>query len=503
MNEKIVKKLTNYIEALRPIIYLEHFDFHMTDELISEASKRVKGTKVIEYNDAYGCVYFDTKIPMSAEITLKSFLEIFAEESGNIFLVLKDMHNALDKTSSLYDPKIIALLKSVAMKRMFSDDCNITIFLVSPVLVLPKELEKIITVFNIPLPNEDEVKQILTDYEESYNTEIKTEDKNDIVLSLKGLTEFEIRQILFLAYSQSGNFDRSSIKLVLREKEQIIKKSGIVEIISSNLDMNAVGGLENLKKYLNDKSKIFSNLGEAQKFGIDLPKGILIMGMPGCGKSLTAKATAAEFNVPLLRLDIGKIMGKYVGESEHNLSEAIKVAEAVAPCVLWIDELEKAFAGVGGQGGGSDITTRLFGHFLTWLQEKDSSVYVVATSNDISNLPSEFLRRGRFDESFLVELPSEKERENIFSIHLKKRGKLSDKIEINKLASKTEGYSGADIENVVKETIETVFCSADKSVTTQKLLDTIANTKSFSETMSDKVEDLRQIYKKYNLKKAN
>jgi SpoVK/Ycf46/Vps4 family AAA+-type ATPase len=297
--------------------------------------------------------------------------------------------------------------------------------------------------------------------------------------------------------------DEKDKELILKEKEQIIKKTGILEILPFNSSLNDVGGLDNLKKYLKDKSYVFNNLGEARKFGIDLPKGILIVGMPGCGKSLTAKATASQFNVPLLRLDVGKLMGKYVGESEDNLRRAIKTAEAVAPCVLWIDELEKAFAGLGGQGGASDVTTRLFGQFLTWLQEKESSVYVVATSNDISALPPEFLRKGRFDELFLVDLPNAEERRRIFDIHLRKRGKLTDQVDVLKLLKDTDGYSGADIEAVVKETVEAAFISDDKSVATEKLKKTIEKTKSISVTMKDKIETLKKIYEKFDFQKAN
>ena len=291
----------------------------------------------------------------------------------------------------------------------------------------------------------------------------------------------------------------------LKEKEQIIKKSGIIEIFTTNSDMKDIGGLENLKGYLSNKSKIFSNLAEAKNFGVDVPKGILIVGMPGCGKSLCAKATASTFKVPLLRLDIGKLMGKYVGESEHNLTRAIKTAEAVAPCVLWIDELEKAFAGVGGNGGGSDITTRLFGQFLTWLQEKESSVYVVATANNISSVPPEFFRKGRFDELFLVELPDDEERRRIFQIHLGKRGKLTSNVDVLKLINPTKGYSGADIESVVKEAVEIAFCETDGKgeLTTENLLSVIENTKSISDTLKEKIESLRKEYEKYNFKKAN
>ena len=499
-------RLANYVNALRPIIYINHFDYHIIDDLIEGIAAGVEcytytnagvrcGREIMDIPDSSLAAFLDTVLSM------KDYAS--KDNPKHIFIILKDIHQYLDSKSSFYNPKCIALLKRIAEATMFEDGVYITTFLVSPILVLPKEIEKMITIFDIPFPDVEEVEAIIKDYTDSFNIEIEEDVKNELVVSFKGLSEFEIRQILNFAYQQSGTFDSEGVKLVLKEKEQIIRKSGIVEIFTSNTDINDIGGLENLKTYLSNKAKIFSRLGEAKKFGIDLPKGILIIGMPGCGKSLTAKATASMFHAPLLRLDIGKLMGKYVGESEHNLSVAIKTAEAVAPCVLWIDELEKAFAGVGGEGGGSDITTRLFGQFLTWLQEKESAVYVVATANNIAKLPPEFLRKGRFDELFLVELPEPEERRKIFQIHLKKRGKLTPEVDVIKLLKVTEGYNGADIENVVKETIENAFCSDDKSVTTEKLLKTIKNTKSFSETLKDEVEKLREVYKKYSFKKAN
>lgn len=506
MKLSLSNRLASYINALRPVIYINHFDHHIAEKLIESVAD---GAKCFTYTNAG--IFSDKEIIETHDSSLVAFLDdILAQKDyatkdnpKHIFIILKDAHQYLDSKSPFYNPKCIALLKRIAETTMFENGVYITTFLVSPVLVLPKEIEKMITIFDIPFPDAEEVATIIADYTDSFHISIDENVRNELIVSFKGLTEFEIRQILNYAYQQSGTFDFEGVKLVLKEKEQIIRKSGIIEIFTSNTNISDIGGLENLKTYLTNKAKIFSKLGEAKKFGVDLPKGILIIGMPGCGKSLTAKATASMFNVPLLRLDIGKLMGKYVGESEHNLSTAIKTAEAVAPCVLWIDELEKAFAGVGGDGGGSDITTRLFGQFLTWLQEKESSVYVVATANNIAKLPPEFLRKGRFDELFLVELPEPEERRMIFKIHLKKRGKLTPEVDIIKLLKATEGYNGADIENVVKETIENAFCSDDKSVTTAKLLETIDNTKSFSETLKDEVERLREVYKKYSFKKAN
>ena len=488
------QKLSSYVDALRPIIYINHFDFQAVDKLIKEAGK---GFSIHEYNEADRYIDFSTKAPKQ-RYGLAEFLSLFdTNEARKDFIILKDVHHELS------NPEIIARLKSIALKTMYNDFFYVTIFLVNSKLVIPPELEKMITVFDIPLPSQFEIETIINDYASNFNIDLNEDSLNELTVSFKGLSDFEIRQILNLAYQESGTIDKNDKALVLNEKEQIIKKSGMLEIVNYDSNLDDVGGLAKLKEYLRNKSIIFNNLGEAKKFGIDLPKGILIVGMPGCGKSLTAKATANKFEVPLLRMDIGKLMGKYVGESEDNLRRAIKTAEAVSPCVLWIDELEKAFAGVGGSSGGSDITTRLLGYFLTWLQEKESSVYVVATSNDISKLPPEFLRKGRFDELFLVSLPDEEERRNIFEIHLKNRGKLTKEIDTIKLLKETKGYSGADIEAVVKETIETAFISDDKSVTTSKIQATIKLTKSISVTLKEKIENLKTEHDKYNFKPAN
>lgn len=508
MKTELQNQLSSYVNALRPIIYINHFDHHLADELIesvADGAKCYTFTNSGIFANKERLSVEDNSLAGFLENQLVSLDEVSEDNPKHVFIVIKDAHQYLDERSPLYSPKCIALLKELAQGTMFGNGVYATVFFISSVLVLPHEIEKMITVFDIPFPDSDEVSRIIKDYESSFSIQIDDKVRNELVISFKGLTEFEIRQILNYAYQQSGMFDDVGVKLVLKEKEQIIKKSGIIEIFTTNSDMKDIGGLENLKAYLTNKAKIFNNLSEARSFGVDLPKGIMIVGMPGCGKSLTAKATASKFKVPLLRLDIGKLMGKYVGDSEHNLTRAIKTAEAVAPCVLWIDEIEKAFAGVGGSGGGSDITTRLFGQFLTWLQEKESSVYVVATANEISSVPPEFFRKGRFDELFLVELPDDEERRRIFQIHLEKRGKLTPKVDVLKLIEPTEGYSGADIESVVKEAVELAFCSPDedRELTTEKLLSVINNTKSISVTLKEKIEKLREEYKKYNFKTAN
>ena len=275
----------------------------------------------------------------------------------------------------------------------------------------------------------------------------------------------------------------------------------MLEIVNFKESIDDIGGLEILKDWLTRKANVFQNLDKAIKFGVDVPKGIMIVGMPGCGKSLTAKATASLFEIPLVRLDVGRLLGKYVGESENNMRKALKLSESISPCVLWIDELEKAFAGVGSESG--DVTTRLFGQFLTWMQEKENTVFIVATANDISKIPPEFLRKGRFDELFFVDLPNVEERRKIIEIHLKKRKKWNKGIDSIALIQKTEGFNGADLEAVVKEAIEDAFIDGKEKITTEALLETIKNTKSISSTMKDKIDKIRETIKKMDIKKAS
>lgn len=286
-------------------------------------------------------------------------------------------------------------------------------------------------------------------------------------------------------------------------KEQFIKKSGMLEIVNFSESIEDIGGLENLKDWLYRKAFIFRELDKAIKFGVDVPKGIMIIGMPGCGKSLTAKATASLFEIPLVRLDVGRLLGKYVGESEENMRNALKLSEAISPCVLWIDEIEKAFAGVGGEGGGNDVTTRLFGQFLTWMQEKENTVFIVATANDISRLPPEFLRKGRFDELFFVDLPNGTERRKILEIHLKKRKKWNENIDSIALIKETEGYNGADLEAVVKDTIERAFIEGRTTITTADLIRSIKDTKSISCTLKDKIASIQKTVEKIDIKPAS
>ncbi|MGB1262406.1 MAG: AAA family ATPase [Cognaticolwellia sp.] len=493
MNNNVVNKLSSYIEALRPVIYIESFDFKAVDNIISEVTHE---QAIYEYNEGGGHVDFKTK-ETKTPYALNDFLTLFSStDKMNAFIILKDVHE------SLKDPKVIALIKAIALKNIYSDDYYVTILIVSTKVIIPTELEKFITLIDIPLPRENEIFQIIKQFEIDMEIVIDEQLIDSLSLSLKGFSEFEVIQILNLAYQSSGAIENKDLELIISEKEQIIKKTGMLEILNFNESINDIGGLDNLKKWLSNKSQVFTRLDEAMRFGVEAPKGALIVGMPGCGKSLTAKATADLFNVPLLRLDVGKLLGKYVGESEDNMRRAIDIAEAVSPCVLWIDEIEKAFSGIG-DAGGNEVTARLFGYFLTWMQEKRSSVFVVATSNDISQLPPEFLRKGRFDEIFFVDFPNDEERRNIIELHIKKRGKWHKDIDSIKLIKETKGYSGADIEAVIKDTIEKAFINDLKYITTDNIIAELNETKPMSISLKDKIDHLTKTLDKLDVKKAS
>lgn len=496
MNDNLSYKLIRYIDAGFPVIYINSYEENKVDEIIKSAAC---GREVIEWNGFNGFVDFRTKTTFISECSLEKTLELLKNDSelDRKLLVLKDIHPYLE------DPNIIAQLKGIA--NLINDRLDASIIMVSSVLHIPKEIEKYITVLEMDYLSSDEITQIIQQFiTDNCLQSINENLLDEMTLAFKGLSEFEIKNILALGYADDGEITRKDLSLIFDQKQQMIKKAGILEMIELKETINDIGGLENLKTWLKRKAHIFKNIEKAQEFGVDMPKGVLIAGVPGCGKSLNAKAAAKLFEVPLIRLDMGRLMGKYVGESESNMRKAIALADVISPCILWIDELEKAFAGIGGDGGGAEVTTRLLGNFLTWMQEKESPTFVVATANDITKLPPELLRKGRFDEIFYVALPNVEERKKIFEIHIGKRRKSDlNSIDISKLVSATEGYSGADIEGIVKESIELVFADGKKELATDDILRIIKDTHSLSEIMKEPLEKMSKEYKNRKFKNAS
>ena len=490
---KLKEQLIKYVDAGYPIIFINSFEEIKTDAIIKEV---MGGREGLEWNGAKGFVDFRTKQPLIKGKNLVETLRLLDSDNelDRKFLVLKDAIGFLE------EQEVTALLKDVALQ--ISQGLDTVIVIVSSIVKIPKELEKFITIVELEYPTQDEIKKQIGRFSEEQDSPISDSLLEEMSISFKGLTEFEIESLLATALAQNGMFTRQDLNLIFEQKQQMIMKSGILEMIPLKERPDDIGGLESLKTWLRRKAKVYKSINKAMDFGVDMPKGVLIAGVPGCGKSLAAKVTAQLFEVPLLRLDMGKIMGKYVGESEENMRKAISLAEAISPCVLWIDELEKAFAGI--DGSGSEVTVRLFGTFLTWMQEKTSPAFVIATANDITKLPPELMRKGRFDEIFYVGLPNRKERKKIFEIHIAKRRKADlSNIDLDMLVSKTEGYSGADIEGVVKDAVENTFADDKTSLSTDYIISSINNTHSLSEIMKESLNKLSKEYETRKFKNAS
>lgn len=414
-------------------------------------------------------------------------------------LIFKDIHPLLGVNGRNADYNLIRKIRDVAGSlKNASVPKNVVI--IAPSLVLPLELQKDITVVDFDLPTLDEIKSLLNEMIEMNENsgiliDLKEDEKEILCKAAQGLTLQEAENAFARAMVSKGQLTVKELDVILDEKCQVIKKTGILEFIKSNFNMDDIGGLENLKKWLVKRNN--SWLGKAQKdYNLPSPKGILITGVPGCGKSLTAKAMSALWQLPLLRLDVGKIFSGLVGSSEENMRKAIQTAEAVAPSILWIDEIEKGFGNAGGEMDGG-TSTRVFGTFLTWMSEKTKPVFVIATANNIHALPSEMLRKGRFDEIFFVDLPTKTERKVIFKLHLEKRlnGSLSKDFKItdtllNKLADLTEGFVGAEIEQVVIAALFEAF-SENRALEEDDLYKVIKNTVPLSTTQAEQILAIR------------
>ena len=496
MNKKVITNFQKMIDVNTPIIYINDYDFVRIDEIIVEI---VGNSKVFEWNPATGTTNFKTKESqgLGENDTLEQFLRDKYTVDVNLkekFLVLKDIQDFIE------EPAIKSLLQLIAQRKLYDRDYNTTVIIVSSVLKVPQELEKYVSYLEIPFPEDDEINQLIDEHVEvNCYDNFKDEDRKKLMPSLKGMTSFEIDRMLDMAMSSNGSLSAEDTEMILQQKKAMVKKSGLLELIDTPEKMDGIGGMKALKEYLKNKSKVISDLPKAMEFGVSIPKGVFIVGMPGCGKSLCAKASAALFNSPLLKLDMGSMMGKYVGESEGNLRKAIKIAEAAAPCVLWIDEIEKAFSGV---GGNNDIMTRMFGYFLSWMQEKQTSVYVIATANNADNLPPELKRKGRFDEIFCVNLPDKEERKDIFKIHLKKKKKSLDDASLNSICQITDGFNGADIESVVNEAVEECFLSGVRELSKNVLEDIARQTISISKSCKKQIDNMKKAFQENNFKDA-
>ncbi len=488
-------QIQDMLKAYYPVLYLTTFEYDRTKQkLIGIAKILNKNYQFYEWNCVdglglrdlnYGSTTFLENIEEPEQL-LKHISSQSEKDDSEIY-VLEDFHDFISERN------IKIQLRQLAEKLRFYRK---HIIIVSSVLRLPVELEKYITVVELSLPGRVDLESVLSRVVKNANAEIDNDLKKKLIDSALGMTVMEAD----LAYCLAAVKDKMGInspRIVAFEKEQIIKKSGLLDYYHVNESLKNVGGMEVLKAWLEKRKQAFDF--KAQTWGLAEPKGLLLLGVPGCGKSLTAKCIASLWNMPLLRLDIGKVFEGTVGSSESNIRRAIATAEAVAPCVLWIDEIEKGLSGVQSSGSTDGGTTsRIFSTILTWMQEKVQPVFVVATANDISMLPPELLRKGRFDEIFFVDLPSEADRKSIFSIHLtnalKNTNQKADDFGLDKLAKESKGFNGAEIEECVKEAKFAAYTENRNEPRLQiiHIINAIKETVPLSKTMKDQIEFLRK-----------
>lgn len=450
MNSKeTFENLRDLIKANYPLIYTITSEYNRTMQYARNIGNKLgyrfytwdcvngllehkKGEKRYEPEPIPGCDDYNGALDF-----IKNSIESESNSSDKSIFYMEDIHRFFD------NPEVFTRLRKLAEKLKYYEK---HIILSGPFVKIPDELEKFVTVINVPLPDRTDLKKLLDHASEGMP--INEDLEKYFIDSALGMTDMEADLAFRLAKEKVGLGSKDAAQIIAREKEQIIKKSGILDYyqVNENLD-DSLGGLENLKQWLRQRNKAFER--KAKEFGLQEPKGILLVGVPGCGKSLTAKCVAAEWKQPLLKLDIGKVFQAEVGSSENNIRQAIATAEAVAPCVLWIDEIEKGLSTGGGERDGG-TNSRVFSTILTWMQEKTKPVFVVATANNIQSLPPELLRKGRFDDIFFVDLPTREERKNIFKIHLAKYKQRSI-TDIETVADKSKYFNGAEIEECVKE----------------------------------------------------
>jgi len=405
------------------------------------------------------------------------------DAAGPGLYVLLDFHPYLD------NPVNVRLIRKIAQDYELTPR---TLILVSHGLKVPPELEKLTAHFRLSLPDAEGVKVILKEEVaawEAANPGQKVQGEREafdtLLRHLGGMSGEDVRRLARSAIAENGAITMEQVGRIVSRKHEMLAKDSVLSFELDTGRFSDVAGLANLKKWLEQRKAAF--LGDAAAMGLDVPKGIMLLGVQGCGKSLAAKATAGAWAVPLMRLDFGSLYNKYVGETERNLREALEVADAMAPCVLWMDEIEKGVATNDNDGGES---RRLLGTLLTWMAERKTKVFLVATSNDIERLPPELVRKGRLDEIFFVDLPDAKSREEIFRIHLKRRKQDPATFDMPSMLEKCEGFSGAEIEQAVVGALYAAH-AAGEQLATANVIAELERTRPLSVVMAEKIAYLR------------
>ena len=466
----------SYLRAGYPLVYVHTHEEQRAISLIRECAREL-GLEVSIWAASCGWNdYPDARDPVEALVRVQGFPE------GRV-CVLLDYHPYLEEPLAIRTLRdLLPLCKGTGRY----------LVILSPVVRIPPELEKDTVVVELPLPDRSHRERIVSYIEESVGAAIDGNIRDGVVEALAGLSASEAENVLALAYVRHRGWTPEVVDTIHEEKARLLKNTGVLEYFRSQSTLEDVGGLDLLKAWLARRRKAF--LPQAREFGLPAPRGVLLLGVQGCGKSLVAKATARSWGLPLLRLDMGKVFASLVGESERNIRNALMVAEAVSPVVLWVDEIEKGAAGVYSSGvTDSGVTARVVGTLLTWMQERDPEkiVFLAVTANSVWSLPPELIRKGRLDEIFFVDLPEEEERVEILAIHLRKRGRDPERYDLRVVAAATDGFSGAELEQVV---IDALYYAWDegRDVETADLLKAAGETVPLARTRGEEISKLRE-----------
>jgi len=446
------EELNLAVRARCAVMYVTTREEERLISVVKDCAAELENMRVISWDFASG---FDVGVAVGKGNPI-AVLDFIAKEPADtpVLYVLKDFHRFLE------DNMVCRMVKNLAVQLKPQQK---SILIVSPVFKVPEELSSSVSVLEFQLPTLPELRDYITNITQNVVVDMDQEGFEQFVRAFQGLTISTVKTILSKALARSGKISLDDLGLVLEEKKQVIRKTQVLEFFNAEETMGSIGGMDTLKSWIITRGMAFSE--QAQQFGLPYPKGVLIVGIQGTGKSLCAKAISQQWHMPLLRLDVGRLMGSYVGESEARTREMIQIAEAMAPCVLWIDEVDKGFAGIGGVQGDSGAQARVFGSLITWMQEKKSPVFIVATANNIEQLPPEFMRKGRFDEIFFVN-------------H-----------DLSALAAETKGFSGAEIEQVINDAMFTAF-SQQRDFTTEDILAAIRSTIPLSVTFRETINKL-------------
>jgi AAA+ superfamily predicted ATPase len=401
--------------------------------------------------------------------------------------ILKDFHRHMD------DPVVVRRLRDVGQK--FSQNRR-TVIITAPSIVIPPELASLVEFLKLPLPDRQRLRQIIDEMivrvgkTRTLRRNLDSAGLDAMADNLRGLSEEEAERAVSQALVTRYGLTPEIVTDVLQAKKELLRRSEMLDFVEVSDTLSAVGGLENLKTWLAQRQGTWEDA--AREFGLEPPRGVIILGVQGCGKSMCARAIAGEWKIPLVKFDTAAIFDKYIGETEKRIQKVFQVAEGLAPCVLWIDELEKVFAGSGADSASSDagVSSRLLGAFLSWMQDRKAPVFVAATCNNVSALPPELIRKGRFDELFFVDLPNPAERKQIFAIQLTKRKRNPLDFDLDLAASAARGYSGAEIEASIQAALYAVF-SSRRTLTTQSLVEAMQATVPLSTTRAEEIEALR------------